>query len=98
MGYEISPQVFELCSKKSKQNLTLKLANLLEDDADYFDIVMAIDVFEHIKDYFGFLRKLNTKFFIFHLIYLFKQFFALLQLLSIENLSDIFIILQKKLH
>ena len=60
-GYEISPQAFELCSKKSRHNLTFKLANLLEDDADYFDIVMAIDVFEHVEDYFGFLRKLKTK-------------------------------------
>lgn len=60
-GYEISPQAFELCAKKSKHNLTFKLANLLEDDADYFDIVMAIDVFEHVEDYFGFLRKLKTK-------------------------------------
>lgn len=60
-GYEISPQAFELCAKKSKHNLTFKLANLLEDDADYFDIVMAIDVFEHVEDYFSFLRKLKTK-------------------------------------
>jgi hypothetical protein len=27
----------------------------------HFDIVMAIDVFEHVEDYFGFLRKLRGK-------------------------------------
>ncbi len=27
----------------------------------YFDIVMAIDVFEHVEDYFGFLKKLREK-------------------------------------
>ena len=27
----------------------------------HFDIVMAIDIFEHVEDYFGFLRKLKTK-------------------------------------
>ena len=60
-GYEISPQAFELCHKKSKPNLTFILADLLNDDAAHFDIVMAIDVFEHVEDYFGFLRILKEK-------------------------------------
>ncbi len=60
-GYEISPQAFELCNKKSKANLTFELSDLLKDDGSYFDIVMAIDVFEHVEDYFGFLRKLREK-------------------------------------
>jgi len=61
IGYEISPQAFELCSKKSKANLTFRLADLLKDNVAHFDIVMAIDVFEHVEDYFGFLRKLKEK-------------------------------------
>lgn len=60
-GYEISPQAFELCNKKSKENLTFRLADLLKDDNAHFDIVMAIDVFEHVEDYFGFLRMLKEK-------------------------------------
>lgn len=61
VGYEISPQAFELCSKKLKTNLTYRLADLLEDDIAHFDIAMAIDVFEHVEDYFSFLRKLKEK-------------------------------------
>lgn len=60
-GYEISPQAFSLCSKKSKANLIFKLSDILEDDSAYFSIIMAIDVFEHITDYFGFLKKLKEK-------------------------------------
>lgn len=60
-GYEISPQAFELCNKKSKDNLNFKLTDLLKDNDAYFDIVMAIDVFEHVEDYFAFLRKLKEK-------------------------------------
>jgi SAM-dependent methyltransferase len=60
-GYEISPQAFALCSRKSKTNLVFNLHDLLKDDDAYFDIVMAIDVFEHVEDYFGFLRKLREK-------------------------------------
>lgn len=61
VGYEISPQAFKLCSTKSKPKLTFKHADLLKDDAAHFDIVMAIDVFEHVEDYFGFLRKLRGR-------------------------------------
>ena len=41
--------------------MTFELSDLLKDDGSYFDIVMAIDVFEHVEDYFGFLRKLREK-------------------------------------
>lgn len=60
-GYEISPQAFELCKKKSKTNLTFLLHDLLEENTEHFDIVMAIDIFEHVEDYFGFLRRLKEK-------------------------------------
>ena len=62
VGYEISPQAFQLCSRKSKSNLKFVLRDLLEEvDAPLFDLVLAIDVFEHVEDYWGFLRKLREK-------------------------------------
>ncbi len=60
-GYEISPHAFELCKNKSKANLAFMLQDLLEETHVHFDIVMAIDVVEHVEDYFGFLRKLKEK-------------------------------------
>jgi hypothetical protein len=60
-GYEVSPQAFEICKKKEKINLTFFHKDLLEEREPYFDVIMAIDVFEHVEDYFGFLRKLRTK-------------------------------------
>lgn len=60
-GYEISPQAFEMCRPKSSKNLNFYLKDLLEDNKAYFDIVMAIDVFEHVEDYFGFLSRLKRK-------------------------------------
>jgi hypothetical protein len=59
-GYEISPNAYALCSQKASEKFTYRFADLLQEDAD-FDVVMAIDVFEHVEDYFGFLRKLRTK-------------------------------------
>jgi hypothetical protein len=59
-GYEISPVAFSICSKKANDKFQYKLANILEETV-HFDLVMAIDVFEHVEDYFSFLRKLRTK-------------------------------------
>ena len=60
-GYEISQQAYELCQKKAEQNLNFRLLDLLEEETEYYDIAMAIDVFEHVEDYFSFLRKLKDK-------------------------------------
>lgn len=67
-GFEISPQAFELAQSRETDKVHFYLKDLLEEDAHY-DIVMAIDVIEHIEDYFTFLRKLRTKgtFKIFHI-------------------------------
>jgi len=48
-GYEISQQAYELCKKKEKPNLNFRLADLLEEETEYYDIAMAIDVFEHVS-------------------------------------------------
>jgi hypothetical protein len=60
IGYDISPSAFAICSRKSSERVTFRLANLLDTDERY-DVAMAIDVFEHVEDYFGFLRKLRAK-------------------------------------
>jgi len=41
--------------------LTFNLSDLLKENTEHFDVVMAIDVFEHVEDYFDFLRKLKEK-------------------------------------
>ena len=61
IGYEISPHAFELCKQREKERLNYKLEDLFEDTLAHYDIIMAIDVVEHIEDYFGFLRNLKKK-------------------------------------
>lgn len=60
-GYDISPQAFDRCHKKEKHNLHFFLKDLLTDHEAVFDVAMAIDVFEHVEDYFEFLRKFKEK-------------------------------------
>src|SRR5271157_1732576 len=61
-GYEISPQAFDICKKKERPNLHFFLKDLLLNEAgSRFDVVMAIDVLEHVEDYFAFLRRLRSR-------------------------------------
>lgn len=60
-GYDISPQAIEICSNKARENLRFYLKDLTETKEAKYDIVLALDVVEHIEDYYGFLRKLRHK-------------------------------------
>lgn len=67
-GYEVSPQAYELCSKRAKERLRFFLEDLLET-RERFDLLLCIDVFEHIPNYLVFLEKLRAHAgkFIFHI-------------------------------
>jgi hypothetical protein len=61
-GYEISPQAFEMSKSRENEHTHFFLKDLLaEDPSVQFDMVMAIDVFEHVEDDFGFVRKLKER-------------------------------------
>ena len=60
-GYELSPDGFELCQSRKKDRLQFHLGNLFDDNNAFFDLVMAIDVVEHVENYFDFLRNLRKK-------------------------------------
>lgn len=55
-GYEISPQAYEICSQTKHHNIRFYLKDLLEEDDVFYDLIMAIDVLEHVEDYIGFLK------------------------------------------
>ena len=59
VGYEISETAYKLLKEKNS-NVDFRFADFLSQD-DYYDAVLAIDVFEHVEDYFGFLKKLRVK-------------------------------------
>ena len=61
LGYDISPQAFDICSGKESPRLHFVLGDLFEADEPNVDVMMALDVFEHVEDYFGFLRRLKDK-------------------------------------
>jgi hypothetical protein len=60
-GYEISPQAFALCRERANERLHFFCEDLIACDSTPFDLLLCLDVFEHVEDYFGFLRGLRGK-------------------------------------
>jgi SAM-dependent methyltransferase len=67
VGYEPSPDAFALATQDPDPRLELLCAGV-EDVSGPFDLLMALDVMEHVDDALGFLRCARTKAsrFVFH--------------------------------
>jgi len=67
-GYEISPMAFELCKSKESKRVHFEFGDILKRNV-YYDVLLCIDVFEHVQDYMGFISGLKSKgkFKIFHI-------------------------------
>lgn len=63
-GYEISPQAFELCKQRENIRLNFYCGDLLsleDTNETNYDVLLCMDVIEHVEDYIGFLRKMRRK-------------------------------------
>jgi len=59
-GYDVSPQAIDHARGRENAGLKFYLEDLAAQDV-YFDLLLVIDVFEHVDDYLGFLRRLASK-------------------------------------
>ncbi|HUF62709.1 MAG TPA: methyltransferase domain-containing protein [Verrucomicrobiales bacterium] len=68
-GYEPMPEGYAKALATRNARLDFQNCGIEELAGDHFDLVLCIDVFEHVEDYFTFLRKLATlgDQFIFHI-------------------------------
>src|SRR5690606_35778723 len=57
----ISPYAFELCLSRANDRLIFKLQDFLQEQDVYFDVILLIDLIEHIENFIGFLRNIKTK-------------------------------------
>ena len=60
-GYDISPQAHELAVTRADERLHFRLDDVLDEPHVHFDLILVIDLIEHLEDYVGFLRKLRSK-------------------------------------
>jgi len=68
-GFEIALDVCGFWVKHSSRKINFSIANFLEEDTVYFDVLLLLDVFEHIPNPFEFLSALQgrAKYYIFHI-------------------------------
>lgn len=60
-GFDISPQAITLCRCRANDRLQFVLIENEEDLCGPFDLLISMDVVEHIEDYLGHLRRLQSK-------------------------------------
>ena len=60
-GYDVSPHAIDLAICRANQRLHFDVADLCDFNGTCFDLLLALDVFEHVEDYYGFLRQLKAK-------------------------------------
>lgn len=60
-GYDISPQAIELCRPKSNERLHFTQGDLLQEPGIHWDLLLAVDVIDHVEDYLGFMRTVKDK-------------------------------------
>ncbi|MCX7146583.1 MAG: class I SAM-dependent methyltransferase [Sulfuritalea sp.] len=70
-GYDISPQVVPFWNEHAKDggNLEFHLGDFQEIDRNVYDVLLILDVFEHVRDPFSFLEKSlpHANHFVFHI-------------------------------
>lgn len=60
-GYDISPQAYAISKGKTTPSLSFYQGDYLALDTPGPDLLMAIDVFEHVPDYMGFLQRMRPR-------------------------------------
>ena len=53
-GYDVSPQAIEMCKKRANERLHFKLADIRQEQEGFFDLLLVLDVIEHLEDYLSF--------------------------------------------
>ena len=61
-GYDISPQAITIAQRLNNERINFFCKDLhSEDHKEYFDVLLVIDVFEHVQDYMGFLQRCRAE-------------------------------------
>lgn len=60
LGREVSPQALDLCRKRESERIHFELDNGLERQ-EHFDVILLIDLIEHVPDYLGLLARIRNQ-------------------------------------
>jgi ubiquinone/menaquinone biosynthesis C-methylase UbiE len=60
-GYDISPQALALAESRANDRLQFIFADIRREDTQVFDLILVLDVIEHLDDYLSFLKEIRPK-------------------------------------
>jgi SAM-dependent methyltransferase len=60
-GYDISPQALEMCGSRANERVHFRLGDVSEENGSFFDLMLVLDVLEHVDDYIGFLTAIRPR-------------------------------------
>ena len=61
-GYDVSPDAIGMCAERSNENLKFCVRDIRHDQCEvFFDLLLMLDVFEHVDDYMGLVRDVRAK-------------------------------------
>ena len=61
-GYDVSPHAIAMCAGKENDRLHFCVRDIGNDpDGTVFDLLLMLDVFEHVEDYIGLVREVRPK-------------------------------------
>ena len=69
IGYDISVEAIELARKNTSDKINFFNEDILQKEPVHTELMLVIDVVEHVDDFYGFLRKMRPKSdcFVFHI-------------------------------
>jgi predicted TPR repeat methyltransferase len=59
--YDVSPQAIDLAKTRASETLHFELADFARAPDKFFDLILVLDVIEHLPDYFSFLQMLKGR-------------------------------------
>ena len=59
-GYDISPHAIEICQEKANENLIFYLKDITQEKDISYDVILLIDILEHLENYLLFLRNIKS--------------------------------------
>jgi len=61
-GYDVSPDAINFCASRRQKNLHFEVRDIRSDQCNaFFDLVLILDVFEHVDDYIGLVRDIRSR-------------------------------------
>ena len=61
-GYDVSPGAIAMCASRTRETLHFCVRDVRRGACEtFFDLVLILDVFEHVEDYLGLVRDIRSK-------------------------------------